>query len=217
MDVYTIYPTYKHTETVIILHGMNQDYDEISKICKNIKKSKRGIKFIMPVCKPINISWPDNEEQNSIAWYNYFSRYDNHMKHDIIDINQFNNKVTNICDLIVNESKIINSEKISLIGISQGGTVAISASLTIKLKINKIICIDTIFLHSYFDYRYFTKNLPQNFIIFQSTNDTIYNPSFQDYTYNILKGYNHNVIKSNYDLTHCEDMDTIQKFIVSKL
>ena len=135
MDVYTIYPTYKHTKTVIILHGMNQDYDEISKICKNIKKSKRGIKFIIPICKPINISWPDNEEQNSIAWYNYFSRYDNHMKHDIIDINQFNNKVKTISNLIVSESKIIDSEKISLIGISQGGTVAISSALTIKLKI----------------------------------------------------------------------------------
>lgn len=217
MNVYTLYPSYNHDKTVIILHGMNQDYCEISKMCRSIKKLQKGMKFIIPMCEPIDISWPDDEEQNSISWYNYFSRYDNHMKHDIINIKEFNEKVKNINDLIINESKIIDSEKISLIGISQGGTVSICSALTIKLKINKIICIDTIFLHSYFDYRHFIKNLSQNFIVFQSNNDTIYNPKFQDYTYNILKQYNHNVIKSNYDLSHCEDMDVIENFIISKL
>jgi predicted esterase len=215
MDIYTINPTYKHTKTVIILHGMNQEYEEINNLCRSIKKSKRGIKFIFPICKPIDISWPDNVEKDSISWYNYFSRYDNHMKHDLIDQDEFNYKVKEICNIIKNETKYIDSKNITLVGISQGGTVAINSGLLVDVKLNQVICIDTIFLHSYFDYGNF--KIKQVFTIFQSTKDNIYNPLFQDYTYDVLNNYGNIIIKNIHNLTHCEDMYIIEKFIISKL
>lgn len=216
MYIKTIHPK-NHKRTVILLHGMGQDISEMINIKKYINRFKRGIKYIIPVADYMDISWPDGEEKNISSWYNYFTRYDNKFKHDILDKSQLKNVTDKIINIINSESKIVDPSKISLIGLSQGGTVCINAALMLNFTIRNIICIDTIFLHSYFDFKFFNNNIKQNFTIFQSNNDIIYNPLFQDYCYNMIKNYNNFIYKQNFNTTHCENMGIISKFITSYL
>ena len=213
MYIKTLLPK-KHMRTIILLHCMNQDISEMIDITKYINKYKKGNKFIIPVADNIDIHWPDGKEKNILSWYNYFTRYDNKVKHDIIDTNQLKNITNEIVNLIKNESKIIDPRKITTIGISQGGTVCINAALILQFKIKNVICIDTIFLHSYFDFKFFNNKCRQDFKVFQSSRDTIYNPFFQDYCYDILKNYNNSVEKKIFNLTHCENINTIARFII---
>ena len=87
----------------------------------------------------------------------------------------------------------------------------------LNFAISNIICIDTIFLHSYFDFKFFNNNIRQNFNIYQSKYDSIYNPQFQDYCYDMIKNYNNTIDKKKFNTTHCENMDIISKFITSYL
>ena len=214
MYIKTLLPK-KHIRTIILLHGMNQDISEMINMTKYINKYKKGNKIIIPTADNIDINWPDGKEKNISSWYNYFTRYDNKVKHDIIDSVQLKNITNEIVNIIKQESKIIDPGKITLIGISQGGTVCINAALMLQFKIKNVICIDTIFLHSYFDFKFFNnKNSRQDFKVFQSSKDTIYNPIFQDYCYNMLKNYNNPVEKKIFNLTHCENMNTVAGFII---
>lgn len=213
MYIKTLLPK-THMRTIILLHGMNQDVSEMISITKYINKYKKGNKFIIPVADNIDISWPDGKETNISSWYNYFTRYDNKVKHDILDSVQLKNNTSKLVNIIKTESKIIDPNKITLIGISQGGTVCINAALMLDFKIKNVICIDTIFLHSYFDYKFFKNNVYQDFKVFQSSNDDIYNPYFQDYCYDIIKQYNNKIEKKVFKLSHCQNINIISKFIV---
>lgn len=212
MNVIIIKPENKHVETMIILHGMNQDINDIHFIINKIKKNKSGIKFIIPVAKKMTIDWPSGSEKNCLSWYNYFTRYDNLIKHDIIDLIQFEDATKFVTDIINKESKLIEHSMITLIGISQGGTVCINAALRLNFKIKNIKCIDTIFLHNYYKYR---ECKSQVFQVLQSRYDVIYNPFFQKYCYNLLKSYNNEVNLFYRNRGHCENLDSIARFIIN--
>ena len=49
MAIRTIFPKYFHYQTIIILHGMNQNIDDIMYIVNKIKSKKIGTKFIIPI------------------------------------------------------------------------------------------------------------------------------------------------------------------------
>lgn len=214
MQVIIINPKKTHCETVIILHGMNQDINDIHYIVNKIKKKKDGIKFIIPVAKKMKIDWPSGIEENCSSWYNYFTRYDNLMKHDIINLEQFEDATKFITDIINKESKIIKPSMITLIGISQGGTVCINSALRLNFKINNIKCIDTIFLHTYYKY---IKSKTQKFQVLQSRYDDIYNPLFQNYCYKLLKSYSNEVKFFYRNRGHCENLDSISRFIINNM
>ncbi len=208
-----INPKLKHIKTVIILHGLNQCEKSIINITNLIKFKKRGVKFILPFANKINIFWPDGSSEYSVSWYNYYSRYDNLFKHDLINIAEFKKNTEYILDIIEQESKIIDSSRIFLCGISQGGTIAINVSLNLKIKINSIICIDTIFLHLHHDFR--IKNLSHVYYIYKSNNDTIYNPRFQEYCYSLLENLKNKIIIKEHDLKHCESEIEMSNFLSS--
>jgi predicted esterase len=213
MNISYIIP--KHYDQVcILLHGMNQEPKELVDMCKNINNT---IKFIIPEASRININWPEGIEENVRSWYNYYTRKDNIHEHDIIDQKHFDINTRNIINIIEKESGSISPDKITLSGISQGGTVAINSALKLKFKIKQVLCIDTIFLNSYFDYKLFSEAIRQDFKVFQSSNDKVYNPKFQDYTYNILIKRKYNLEKKAYILEHCQDINVIKKFIKTYL
>ena len=209
MKVYNINPKYRHKHTLILLHGMNHP------ITLNIinKINKPGTKFVIPIADKKTINWPDEIEKNCISWYNYFSRCDNMCKHDIIDANQFEKITKNIIELILQESKLIDPSRISLAGISQGGTICINAALKLNFSIKNIICIDTIFLDSYFKHEIKLNHAKQIFKILYSNKDKIYNPVFQIKCYNVLKLFGHHLHITQHDFGHCENNDVIVNFI----
>lgn len=211
MKVKIIYPKEKHYSTLIILHGLNQDILDIMYLVDKISKKKVGVKFIIPIANKMDINWPTGLEKNCSSWYNYFTCYDNFIKHDIIDLSQFESVTKEVVELIKKEAENIDSKYISLVGISQGGTIAINTALKLNIKLKSIYCIDTIFLHTYYKYVNCTK---QQFYVLQSEKDEIYNPMYQNYCYGLLKSYNHVVIISVRDNYHCENMDSISSFIL---
>tara|TARA_Y100000992_G_scaffold64958_1_gene40042 strand:+ start:585 stop:1229 length:645 start_codon:yes stop_codon:yes gene_type:complete len=214
MNVIIINPQSIHCQTIIILHGMNQDVNDIHRIIDKIKKKKSGIKFIIPVAKKMTINWPTGPQKDCLSWYNYYTRYDNLIKHDIINLNEFEESTIFLTDIINKESKIIKPSLITLIGISQGGTVCINAALRLKFKIKNIKCIDTIFLHSYYKY---SECKSQIFQVLQSRNDQIYNPIFQKHCYTLLKSYNNKVVMFYRNCGHSENLDSMAKFIIKNV
>ena len=131
-------------------------------------------------------------------------------KHDIIDTNQFEKITESIIALIIQESKLIDPSKISLAGISQGGTVCINAALKLNFSIKNVICIDTIFLDIYYQH---CDSAKQTFKVLYSNNDKVYNPEFQIKCYNILKTFSHRLIMSRHAFGHCENTVVIADFI----
>ena len=214
METKIIFPKYSHYQTIIILHGMNQDIKDIIYIVDKIKSRKIGVKFIIPIANEMNIVWPDGKVEKCLSWYNYFTKYDNLIKHDSINVEEFEENTDKIVNIINEESKVIPPEMISLIGISQGGTICINAALKLKFKIKNIKCIDTIFLDTYYKYK---KSPRQNFQVLQSKKDKIYNPSFQNSCYSLLRSYNNNVEIHIRDNSHCENTDSIIRYILRTL
>jgi predicted esterase len=208
-----IEPKCECEKSVIFLHGMNQDESDIIEIIDKINESYNFIRFIVPVSNLMDINWPSGIEKNVLSWYNYYTQYDNEFKHDIINKNELQESTDKLCEIINNEINNVGNENVYLIGISQGGTVCINASLIINKPI-KILCIDTIFLHTYAN---FTNNTFHEYNVFQSKNDEIYNPLFQDYCYNLLSQKGHKIVKHIYDQGHCENMDNIYNFIIKNL
>lgn len=214
MEVIVINAVSVHYQTVIILHGMNQHINDIRYIVNKIRKKNNGTKFIIPVAKKMTIMWPDGPQNNCSSWYNYFTRYDNLIKHDIINSTEFEDSTKFITDIINKESKIIKSSMITLIGISQGGTVCINTALRLKFKIKNIKCIDTIFLDNYYKY---SDCKSQIFQVLQSRKDEIYNPAFQKYCYDLLKSYNNTVVISYRNCGHSENLDSMSTFIIKNM
>lgn len=214
MKILVLEPRKNHKKTLFILHGMNQNLGDLEKIQQSISSKKPSTKIIFCIAEQLDISWPTGKEYNVISWYNYFTRKDNMFEHDKIDTSQFINNSNKIKNEILKETKFISPCKITLCGISQGGTLAIHIGLSLNFKINRILCIDTIFMNDTINYEEFTR---QNYIVFQSKNDTIYNPDFQNKCYKKLKKKSDSVSISVFNLEHCECIDTISSFIFQNL
>ncbi len=186
-----------HAFTVIILHGLYQNTKEISWMINKI--NCEFIKWIIL-------------EGKSLKWYNYYTQRNNHNRHDKINYTQFTNSCKYLKKNVNRELRYIPSEKIYLLGISQGGTVCINTTLSLKIKLGGIICIDTIFLSDYISDISFLK---QKFNILISSKDKIYNPKFQKNCYDLLRFFGNeiNVIERN--KKHCEDISEICDYIHS--
>lgn len=211
MEVRYIYPEKTHKRTFIILHGMNQGISDIEYIVKNINKSYDDSLFIILIAKKMDINWPSGIEKNLSSWYNYYTRNDDLFIHDNINTKQFRT-ITDEVVKIINKEHSLNKKDIHLVGISQGGTIAINSSIKLKFKIKNVICIDTIFMNNYTKNRL---NVSQNFRVLQSKYDDVYNIIFQDKCYYLLSEKGHNVIKTIRDKGHCEDLNYISRFIFS--
>ena len=195
--------------TIILLHGLNQNLEDVKNIANSIVSKKRNVKVIIPYCNKMFINWPNGVIENVNSWYNYYTKYDNKFKHDLINLPQFYKNIEIIKNLIEKESN-----EVILCGISQGGTVAIHSGLLSK-KINRIICIDTIFMHTYFNYSEMPKN--KELFIYQSSKDDIYNPSFQNYCYKEIEKNNNNIYIDIFDTYHCESISKITNYIITKI
>lgn len=186
-----------HTTTVIILHGLYQDTLEIESMIKMIDRD--FIKWVIL-------------EGRGTKWYNYYTQRDNHQRHDKINYNQFKYSCCFLERTIKRELRFIPSEKLYILGISQGGTVCINTALNLKIKLGGIICIDTIFLSDYISDISF---LRQVFHILISRRDRIYNPNFQKNCYDLLRFFGNEINVTERNKKHCEDIPEICDYIHS--
>lgn len=186
-----------HVFTVIILHGLYQDTLEIQRIIKSI-----NCNFIRWIIL----------EGRGTKWYNYYTRRDNHRRHDKINYRQFMRSCNCLKKIVKQELQYISSEKIYMLGISQGGTVCINTALGLKFKLGGVICIDTIFLSDYISDISFLK---QSYYILISSKDKIYNPDFQKTCYDLLMFFGNDTYITERNKKHCEDIPEICDYIQS--
>jgi predicted esterase len=151
-------------------------------------------------------------EGKGTKWYNYYTQRDNHRRHDKINYNQFKYSCCFLERAIKRELRYIPSEKLYILGISQGGTVCINTALNLKIKLGGIICIDTIFLSDYISDISF---LRQIFHILISRRDRIYNPNFQKNCYDLLRFFGNEINVTERNKEHCEDIPEICDYIHS--
>lgn len=186
-----------HIFTVIILHGLYQETLEIEYMIKIVNCD--FIKWIIL-------------EGKGTKWYNYYTQRDNHHRHDKINYTQFKCSCRYLKMIIKRELRYIPSEKLYIVGISQGGTVCINTALSLKIKLGGIICIDTIFLSDYISDIFFIK---QKFNILISSKDKIYNPNFQKNCYDLLRFFGNEIQITERNKKHCEDIPEICDYIHS--
>lgn len=186
-----------HKFTVVILHGLYQDTLEIHSMIKKINN--------------IFIKWIILEGRQA-KWYSYYTQRDNHLRHDKINYNQFKCSCRYLERVIKDELRYIPSEKLYILGISQGGTICINTALSLKFKLGGIICIDTIFLSDYMSDIFFLK---QKFHVLISSKDKVYNPNFQKNCYDLLRFFGNEINITERNKKHCEDMSEICDYIQS--
>lgn len=206
-----------HKFTLILLHGMNMEIKYLYKIVKKLQNNNKNLKIILPIANRINIDWPTEKEYNILSWYNYYTRYDNENKHDIIDINQFNIQTENIYKILDREIELLkNSKSIVISGISQGGTLAFNIGINYKYKLGGIIGIHTIFMNNIINFNNNYNLIP--IYLFSGDSDNIYNINFQNISLNILRERKYNIywnIEKN--LGHCTYSKNEIKFLLNSL
>lgn len=208
-----------HKFTLILLHGMNMNIISLYKTVNLLQKFNNNIKIILPVAPKININWPDGKESNISSWYNYYTRYDNKFKHDIINIDDFNNQTNRIYKILDKEIDLLgDSKKIIIGGFSQGGTIAFNVGLNYKYSLGGIIAIHSIFMDNIIK---INKNLYSNKIpifLFSGTEDKIYNLKFQNKSLSILRENNYRIFwQIEKNLSHCEFSKNEIKFLKNTL
>ena len=126
MKIY--YPNEKHIFTIIILHGMYGHSSNYETLVDNILNISKNIKIIVPNSPIRDIDWPAGKEYNVRSWYNYFTRNDGLLEHDIIETEHFYEQTTRITTIIDNDAKGANMGSCK----SRGGHVL----KTFKQRIN---------------------------------------------------------------------------------
>lgn len=205
----------KHLYTIIILHGMYQDYTSLLELSNDIQKDNRNIKVILPNAPRRTINWPNGKEENIRAWYNYYTRRDGEMRHDIIEHTHFIDQTERINKIIDGECKLISSKNIIIAGVSQGGTIAFNIGLHSPYKLGGIIGIHTVFMDNIISINNMNK-IP--IYLFSGEKDSIYNIKLQKRSCKNLYKLNYKIewyIESN--LEHCEYSSQENLFIVNSI
>ena len=186
-----------HKITVIILHGFNQDISEMEYISNLINKECDFIRWVIL-------------EGKGMKWYDYYTQRDNHNRHDKINYTHFTQSCDYLKKTIHDELKLIQSDNLYLVGISQGGTICINTAINLNCRLGGTICIDTIFLSDYMsDVSFFQ----QVFFALISTKDKVYNPNFQTICYNFLRFLGNEIHITKRDTQHCKNTIEICNYI----
>lgn len=159
-----------HEFSLIMLHGMYQSNKSIYSLAESIQKFFKNMKIIIPCAPKRNISWSSPSEKNVSSWYDYYTKNDGLEIHDIINEKDFNDQCNRINLIIKNESLLIDTKNIIVLGISQGGTLALNIGLHSPFKIGGILGIHTLFLDIISTNN--INNIPIH--LFSGENDNIY-------------------------------------------
>ena len=208
-------PAKEHKYTLILLHGMYESNESLTKLTDKIIKNNKNIKIFLPNAPKRTINWPDQIEENINAWYNYFTCYDGIMDHDDIDIQHFDEQIKRINKIIDDEIKLLNGKAQNIIigGISQGGTLAFHIGLNYHENLGGIIGIHTTLMDNITQVSNECRKIP--IYLFSGNKDQIYNIKLQNRSLRDLKKLKYRIfwhIEKN--LKHCEFSKKENPFIV---
>ena len=168
-----------HNLSIIVLHGMYGNYEEM-----NYLKKLKDIKFIFIDSKQMTINWPQGKEFNVKSWYNYYTDFSGLNKYDKIDLCDLNNVSKYVEDLINEEYQILkNYSKIFLLGSSQGGTVAIHVALNNHFTLGGVILLRSLLLN----YTTVSFKNKMTIYLFCAGKDSVYIPKLYNRSFRRLK------------------------------
>lgn len=211
-----IYPIKKHKYSIILLHGMYGDYNSFNNFLNYFKDYTifDNIKFIIPSSYNINLHYNILPEYNIKSWYDYFTMYDGLNKIDNIGIQEFQYQSDRIKQIITNEAKYIDNNKIYILGVSQGGTLLFNILNKLNFNIGGLIAINTIYMHKYTKLQKKYNKTP--IYIYSLLKDEIYPHKFQKKCFKILSNKNFKlhwyINKIN---THCHEAIDQYRFIIN--
>lgn len=212
-----------HLYTIIILHGMYQTSRDLYDLAYNIQNNNKHIKIILPNAPLRNISWSYPIEKNVNAWYDYYTKYDGYMKHDIINKHHFYEQTQRIYNIINNELKIIDSKKIIIAGLSQGGTIGYNVALNFKPQLAGFIALHTVFMDNIINpiniSKIMSTNISNNIpiYIFSGEKDNIYKLKLQQMSLRKIKNINIINWTIEKNLGHHDESSKEMNFIINSI
>jgi len=176
-----------HSSTVIFLHGMGDNAKTYKKIFEPLSELNPNLKIIFPQAPKIPIGAYLNSPKT--AWYNMEGD-----PHDILTLREDKvgllNTLAKIKDIVQKEiNSGIPAEKISIIGHSQGGAVALALGLVSEHPLGGIIG-----LSSFMPCRNEIFNLAKKenkqvpFFLFHSNDDNVIPTSICEKSFQLLQG-----------------------------
>lgn len=203
MNDIIINPIDEHKYTLILLHGMYSNPNDLLDISKILKNTFNFLKIILVHSPIIDIDWPDGKECNVNSWYNYYTRNDNLMEHDNINKIQFKEQYLRIDKIIKNENRLIKNNVI-LGGYSQGGTLVYDIVLNSNNLIKAGFIFHSVFMDNIIQINNI-KNIQIPIFIVSGKKDNIYNFKLQEQMINLLKSKNVPIYwKILNNIGHCE-------------
>lgn len=203
MNDIIINPIDEHKYTLILLHGMYSNPNDLLDISKILKNTFNFLKIILVHSPIIDIDWPDGKECNVNSWYNYYTRNDNLMEHDNINKIQFKEQYLRIDKIIKNENRLIKNNVI-LGGYSQGGTLVYDIVLNSNNLIKAGFIFHSVFMDNIIQINNI-KNIKIPIFIVSGKKDNIYNFKLQEQMINLLKSTNVPIYwKILNNIGHCE-------------
>ena len=165
-----IEPPRDPSSAVIWLHGLGANgNDFVSAIEYLGLADDHGTRFIFPNAKiqPVSV----NGGMPMRSWYDIFSS-DIDRKIDFIGVRESARRIAEIVDAQIFHG--IRSEKIFLIGFSQGGAVAVYSAIISKVKLGGVVAMSTYWIgNKNSEHIPFAPNTDLNFLVAHGTQDSI--------------------------------------------
>jgi len=191
---WVIEPEDEHTHTVIMLHGMYCHPEECA--LYNALPSYlaylgvRSIKFVYPRAPLRTISWPTGPEANVASWYNYYTRRDGCLEHDVIEQAHLESQSRRVHAILEREAQILNGDvsRIVLGGTSQGGTVGLHAAISYGRPLGGLLCLRSCLVETVTvprDRRSAVSKTP--IFVFMCGEDSVYAPPLAARGYSLLE------------------------------
>jgi len=149
-----IEPTGPHTHTVVLLHGMYtapEDSDTMMELPQSVTRvGLPGCKYVFPRAPRRTISWPTGPEANVASWYNYYTRRDGEHQHDVLNEAHLASQTRRIHSILDREIELLggDAQRVMLGGCSQGGTVALHATINFNRPLGALICMRSCLIDS---------------------------------------------------------------------
>jgi len=195
-----IEPTETHTHTVVMLHGM-YSHPEDCGMYMGLPSylaflGVKSIKFVFPRAPIRTITWPSGPEANVASWYNYYTRRDGCLEHDVIEQAHLESQSRRVHAILDREAQLLGSDvsRIVLGGTSQGGTVALHAAISYGRPLGGLLCLRSCLVETVTvprDRRSAVSKTP--IFVFMCGEDSVYAPPLAARGYNLLESVGHHI------------------------
>ena len=128
-----------------MLHGLHNDGSSFDQLADDL--AQLGCKVVAPSAPLRHLHWNNDDDSQTHAWYDYYTKRDGEDQHDIINTRHLQQECDYILDII--EEYHTRRTKLILGGCSQGGTLVYHMIATAMIpQLTAAIISRSCFLHT---------------------------------------------------------------------